>query len=190
MNKVVKRMIALICLVVMLVSMPAIASADVLIIKPYNDEVEYTLESDVDLDHFKKLAFYSAEATSVLGNHYIAEYAIDGSLKTAWQEAAKGYGIGEGLTLSFKKEQEVAMLSLRLGYQPYYETNGKPRELEFIFSDGSSCIVEFENKNKDQYVIFDRPVLTDSIQLGIVSVYDGTEYEDTCITEITAYRNK
>ena len=190
MKKAMKQVIVLLCLVMMLASMPAMALADTLITKPYYDEVEYTLESDVNLDHFKKLAFSSAEATSVLGKHYIAEYAIDGSLKTAWQEAAKGYGIGEGLTLTFKKAQEVAMLSLRLGYQPYYETNGKPRELEFTFSDGSSCIVEFENKNKDQYVIFDRPVLTDSIQLSIVSVYDGTEYEDTCITEITAYRNK
>lgn len=185
-----KKMIALLLLMVALASMPVVSSADMLISRFDNSEVEYTLETDIVLDGYRKLAFSSAEATSELGKHYIAEYAIDGSLKTAWQEAAKGYGIGEGLTLSFEKEQEVAMLALHLGYKPYYETNGRPREIEFTFSDGSSCIVEFKDKNIDQYVVFDRPVWTDSIKLGIVSVYDGTQYEDTCITEITAYRNK
>ena len=185
-----KKKIALFSLMFALASMPVVSSADMLISRSDNSEVEYTLETDIDLADFRKLAFYSAEATSELGKHYIAEYAIDGSMNTAWQEAAKGYGIGEGLTLSFKKEQEVAMLALHLGYKPYYETNGRPREIEFTFSDGSSCVVEFKDKNTDQYVVFDRPVWTDTIELRIVSIYDGTQYEDTCITEITAYRNK
>ena len=65
MKQVMKQVITLLCLVMMLASMPAIALADTLITKPYYDEVKYTLESDVNLDHFKKLAFSSAEATLV-----------------------------------------------------------------------------------------------------------------------------
>lgn len=148
----------------------------------------YTYEGG--LAGYDRLYFSAASASSEIENNgkvYWASNAIDGDLTTSWQEDADDDGIGEFLMLYFDSEVEVELLCLRLGYAPYYERNGRPSELEFTFSDGSSTACWFEDVNRDVYIKFNRPVRTSYIKLTICGVYTGSQWDDTCITEVTAF---
>ena len=139
---------------------------------------------------YDRLYFTAASASSEIENKgkvYWASNAIDGDLTTSWQEDADDDGIGEFLMLYFDSEVEVELLCLRLGYAPYYERNGRHSELEFTFSDGSSTSCYFEDANRDVYIKFNRPVTTSFIKLTIQGVYTGSQWDDTCITEVTAF---
>ena len=135
--------------------------------------------------------FTAASASSelfVTGWTYYVENVIDGDLKTSWQDGVEGDGIGESLTLYFGEVEEIDMLCLRLGYVPYYETNGRPSKIEFEFSDGTVLQHSFVDENRDLYIKLSEPISTFFVKLTILAVYQGTEWDDTCITEVTAYR--
>ncbi len=146
-----------------------------------------TAEVNGDLRNYEQIPFDSASASSELGNFYKAWKAMDGDLSSSWQEAGPDYGIGETLTLYFYGQETIDAITIWPGYKPYYTQNGRPSAVRLTFSDGSSYYVEIKDKNQEQTVILPGPITTDRITISIEEVYEGTNCEDTCITEVRAF---
>ena len=66
----------------------------------------------------------------------------------------------------------------------YYEDN---RIASFEIFDDPELVVELDDTLEEQYIIFENPIRVDEIILKIQSIYSGTEFNDTCITQITFY---
>ena len=132
----------------------------------------------------------AASATSSLSEYgmtHTASLVIDGDLTTGWVEGADGQGIGESITLTFADTSLVEGFVIFAGYQKsdeLYEKNSRPRGITLTFSDGTEMNYELSDLNGAQSFTFPEPVTAKSVTLTINSVYAGTTYEDTVISEI------
>lgn len=122
-----------------------------------------------------------------------AGYAVDGDLLTSWQEGVAGYGEGQQLRIEFDGEQSVNAVRIVNGNvrgQDGYAENGRLKKVS-ITSDGGETelfdLIDEYNYIEGALLEFENPILTSSLTFTIEEVYPGTRYEDTCITEITAY---
>ena len=68
-----------------------------------------------------------------------------------------------------------------------YSKNSRPKEIYISFADGSGESQVLSDTNGKQDIKLSNPVVTDSITLRIDSVYPGSKYEDTVITEMSLY---
>lgn len=131
-------------------------------------------------------------ATSVYSGKYSYLPALvrDGDLTTAWVEGVSGQGEGESITIWFDDACRLSGFSVSAGYHKtasLYEKNSRPKEIELAFSDGSSCRVTLEDRMAQQTVTLSAPVDTMSLTIKILSVYPGTTYTDTAISEIVPF---
>ncbi len=127
----------------------------------------------------------SSELTDEYGA-YPASNAADGNLRTTWAEAASGNGEGEWLSLSFPTQQILGFV-IRAGYQKsqdVYKKNARPRRI-LIGVDGEAPVpLTLDDVRGPQLVLFDEPVTTGSLTVELSTVYKGSKYKDTCITDI------
>ena len=145
-----------------------------------------------DISNYELLPFISAAASSALqtdGLVFPAENVTDGLLDTSWQESADGNGIGEWICVVFPCEEQVDLLSLRLGSACFYAENNRPKTLEFEFSNGKKAVYTFSDDNRNHLLRLSESVQTTWMKVTIQDVYRGeiAEINDTCITEIEAY---
>lgn len=132
----------------------------------------------------------SVSATSVLSeitNVHYAERVFDNDVSTAWVEGVQGNGIGESLTINFDNNYVIDRIEINAGYQrsdEHYTMNSRPNRIKFSFSDGTSEYYNLADVNDVQYIQLNNPVVTDRVVLTLDSVYPGTYYEDTAISEI------
>lgn len=137
-----------------------------------------------------------ASASSVLVENltvYEPINVLDQKSNTAWVEAVGGYGINEWLKIERNDLTDVSRIEIFNGFHKsneLYKNNGKLKEFRLDFSEGEYIYYKIDDsKYEIKYVelFFDRPVSTDSIKLTIIDVFEGSSYEDTCITEVNAY---
>ena len=134
-----------------------------------------------------------AEATSEIhqdGYDNSPICAADGSVTTSWQEGVDGPGKGESLTLHYESASPIRYFLFRLGNwrdNVYFYRNNRPRSLILTFEDGSQTTAVFPADQAGYYVELSAPVTTSFVTFTIESVYIGTDWDDTCIAEITAY---
>lgn len=146
-----------------------------------------------DLRKLVSVPIASAGATSFLSgkyNSYGPENAIDGDITTSWQEGVLGYGIGESIILYLDGEKTITDIYICPGSfksAASFEENGHLNEALFEFSDGSSFIYSFPNNETPSMIELSRPEITSFVKLTIVSVYEGTTWEDTVVSEISLY---
>lgn len=115
---------------------------------------------------------------------------IDGSLSDAWVEGASGQGEGESITLNLDGIYKMSGFTINAGYQKSsstFENNSRPARLLVTFSDGSSVDVYLDDVIDQQKITFVSPVETSSVTFKIVSVYPGSKYQDTAISEISLF---
>ncbi len=122
-------------------------------------------------------------ATSTLkdkNNRYDAGNLLDGS-SGSWCEGAKGDGIGEKIFLEFHREETLSSLSIINGLKSgkYYGMNNRVKEIRI---NGESHILK--DSLREQTVSFNKPLRVKKLVLEIGSVYPGTKWKDTCLTEI------
>ena len=135
----------------------------------------------------------SVSATSELSEYQMTHFAsriADDDLTTAWVEGADGYGIGESVTLALEASCGVSGFTIYAGYQKtaeLYAKNARPEEITLTFSNGESLSFTLADLNGPQTFYFAESIVTDSVTLTICSVYEGTTYEDTVITEIILF---
>lgn len=162
--------------------------------KPENDKVYSSGEGEYS-DIYGAPVFGEVFASSVLepqyGNYYGAENTLDGNAETAWAEGVTGQGEGENIKYTANTEQCVSGIRILNGYsksKDIYVKNSRIKELEIVFDDGSSEIMVLDDEyGVYQSMKFDSQVMTTSVELYIISVYPGTNYEDTCVSEVEFY---
>lgn len=114
----------------------------------------------------------------------------DGDLSSAWVEGAAGQGEGESITLRLDGTYALSGFTINAGYQKSADTyynNSRPAGLRVTFSDGTGVDVSLEDVNGEQRVAFEGAVDTSSVTFTILSVYPGSVYQDTAITEISLF---
>ena len=144
---------------------------------------------------FRRDAVLSVNASSSLveqayGISHTPEKAIDGDLTTGWAENAPGVGIGESITLFLDSTYTVRGFVIHAGYQKsasLYERNARPAVLKLSFSNGESQSFTLQDLNGQQRISFAQPVETDRVTFTIESVYNGTTYQDTVISELMLF---
>ena len=125
-----------------------------------------------------------------LNLNHTPERTVDGDLSTGWVEGVAGTGTGESITFEFNSTCLISGIHINAGYQKsedLYNLNARPASLTATFSDGTQQILNLQDVNSMQNISFSVPVETKSITLVISSVYSGTSYEDTVISELSFY---
>lgn len=146
-----------------------------------------------DLTALPSPEIISASATSELVEDDVthsASRAIDGDLTKAWVEGASGQGIGESITLTLSAESALSGITIYAGYQKsqdLYLKNSRPQRITLDFSDGTQMTLTLEDVCDAQTFSFDETIAADSVTVTIDSVYEGTKYEDTVISEIMLF---
>ena len=128
---------------------------------------------------------------------YSPEMAVDKNAATAWNVPN---GIGEWIMLSASSEQYVKGVKILNGYTKFsptynmwiYYANSRPCDIELSFSDGTvkSFTLEdvFDEENLYyQTLDFGDYVKTTFIKIRIKSIYNGSKWNDCCISEIEVY---
>lgn len=140
--------------------------------------------------------FSSVTSSSSLASQgkfsYKPNLTIDGKLETAWLEGAKGNGIGEWILYSSENNQTVSAITIFNGYlknNTTYLNNGRMKKFSLEFSDGTILTYDiakltFNESKKGFEINFDTPIVTTSIKLTVLDVYNGAYYSDLAISEI------
>ena len=141
----------------------------------------------------------SVSASSTLVEKTITHYpenVLDGKKNTCWCEAAEGYGKDEYILIRFSKKVALTELDFVNGYmskETTYNKNARLAKIKIVYDGGSKVAVlkemsygEASELDYTDSVVFDEPVETDYVKIYIKSVYKGTIYEDTCVSEIRA----
>lgn len=129
-------------------------------------------------------------ASSYLDN-YPPEYVIDENYDTAWVEGVEGNGTNEWILLEADEEIEVNGMQIINGYLKtwdLYLQNNRLKKIVIEFSDNSTMEKELNNEMFNfQNIDFNKTIKTQFIKIIIVEVYEGSIYDDTCISEIRIY---
>jgi hypothetical protein len=130
-------------------------------------------------------------ATSVLPpqgkNSYDPSMLFDGKPATAWVENDPESGLSQTITLDFGRERQVAGFDILNGYSKDERTwanNSRVRGATLTLSDGKSFDIELPDVRDLNRFEFNRPVSTASIAIRLDSVYRGSKYADTAISEL------
>jgi len=122
---------------------------------------------------------------------YLPENAHDFSLKTAWVEGVKGYGIGEYLVYHFEPlTARITKVIVANGYvktEKAYRENSRVKKLKMYIDNKPFAILNFEDKRLEQIFNFE-PIgnlgKSQTLKFEILEVYEGEKYDDTAISEI------
>jgi len=155
-----------------------------------NETEKYTTESKLTYGapHFNSI-IASSEFGQQGEDTYSPEQAMDGNPKTAWVEGVQGNGTGEWIQVSSNETQKVSALKMMIGFnktEDLYYRNNRPKEILIVFDDGSAISEKLSDEHYYgyQYIYFKEPVFTKSVRIEILSIYPGSEYHSTCISEI------
>ena len=149
-------------------------------------------DSDARPSGYSKLTVKDAKASSNVvqeGYDNSVKMLLDGDETSSWQEGAAGDGIGEYVRLNLGSEKEVRYITLKLGNwrdMDRYQMNNRPKQLT-IWLDDESYTLTFPDEKKEFCVILSDECQVSTIQIYIDSVYKGTEWDDTCISEVGIY---
>lgn len=136
----------------------------------------------------------ATESSSIFqeGKDNTAYAAIDGDLRTSWQEGSDGPGEGEWISFRLQEVYAVRYLTFYLGNwndengQDYYSENNRPAKLRLTLGD-HSWDLEFPDEKIQYRLELASPVETDQIRVEILSVYEGTRWDEACIADIGIY---
>lgn len=143
------------------------------------------------------------EATSELANqgsiNYSASNLRAASRNSVWAEGVEGNGIGESIFVkqmyagTGDVEFTISDICIVNGYaqnETKWQENGRVKSLELYYQDEYMGLITLEDTMNPQFIDV-RPVqmkvgngLDSNFRFEIAEVYEGTKYEDTCLTGI------
>ncbi|HAA10274.1 MAG TPA: hypothetical protein DCE41_00725 [Cytophagales bacterium] len=165
---------------------------------------EFLLSSRMSPEHIR-----SVTASSTLQGNYAVENLTDGDYATAWVEGVPGQGLGQSIEIELN-DVMVGYIGLLNGYTKSattYNTNARVKRLRVDYESVDYADPSKTRQSSEELTLEDRPFqrisdfnLFDSldelsqfgdgspkfrkITLTILEVYPGSQYEDTCITEL------
>jgi hypothetical protein len=139
-----------------------------------------------------RLQVASAEASSIYTGEgsYTPAKVHDGKQASSWVEGDEGSGMGAWILLNLAAEQTVT--GVRIWGGDWYNATSwdranRPKELEISFADGSKQTVTLRDEMVAQSFTLDKPVKTNSVRVKIKSVYAGSTWLDTGISEVQLF---
>lgn len=154
------------------------------------ERVKYTKSLVTDLD---EIGVSEVEADSYLtdgeATEYPAENMIDGSVKTCWREGEDGLGEGTKLKFSFEEKKELSYILIRPGNaksKDAFKKCARPSQIT-VTINGVSETCKLADSNKWQAIVINGDVKTGSVKISIDSVNEGTDKEETCVSEVKFY---
>jgi hypothetical protein len=135
----------------------------------------------------------AATASSSLKATSIADFRptnlLDGDLASAWNEGAKGDGVGEWVRLEFEGVVSLARIEIANGYQRDAERfagNVRVKNIELQYSGGTTQVVQLLDAQGLQVI---KPAVRDTewIKLTILSVYPKYKWQDAALSEMRVY---
>ena len=137
----------------------------------------------------------SCNASSVLvgttGKSYGTEYLFDADLATSWQEGEDGDGIDVSITSVFASKAQIKGIAFWNGSeisQEKFEANNRLKDITVSVSCGGqtySASYTLQDAMGEQVILFDQPVPMESVLIRIDSVYNGSVYQDTVLSELS-----
>jgi hypothetical protein len=140
------------------------------------------------------LELTGAAASSVVGNvaKFQPDKAIDGNVKTCWQEGAKTEK-GQWIEVSFAASRVDAVI-VNNGYgasTALYKGNLRPKKVQISIDGGKATVVTLKDTAKAQRINLGEHPGATRLRITIVSVYGsvktsitGTPFDDAAISEI------
>jgi hypothetical protein len=136
----------------------------------------------------------SSELAPSGGNRYGVKQLEDVDFKTCWAEGVAGPGIGESLEFRFKSESKAGAVpfsgfAIKNGYtksDDVWAKNGRVKEFGLTVNGKELGTLTLLDTSKSQFVSLRGVQLSsgDVVRLTIKSVYPGSKYQDTCVSEI------
>lgn len=119
------------------------------------------------------------------------DQAVDSNPKTAWVEGARGPGLGNWIMLRFDQAKPVRYLGFENGFgkqidSERWEQLARVKDALIETSDGLLEKVRLRDTDQPQFVDLGREVQPTWIRLTLLSVYPGTKWQDTALTEFWA----
>lgn len=133
-----------------------------------------------------------AESTSTLENqlgfNYQASNIIDNNISTCWAEGVDGNGIGEKIIITGNQIFNLNKITINNGYcknETLYYENNRAKTLKFTFDNDESIIIDLQDgyssyKNEFEF----NNIETYKVTVEIIDVYQGSKWNDTCISDI------
>ncbi|MCB1381683.1 MAG: caspase family protein [Notoacmeibacter sp.] len=121
------------------------------------------------------------------GNRYGGVNLTDGNMATAWVEGVKGDGIGETIVVRYEGPRQLNRLILANGYNKNADIYAKNNRVSTLIIQGASGEKRgFQLSDNGDWQAVDLSWLgeTDWFSLSIRSVFSGTKYKDTAISEM------
>lgn len=148
------------------------------------------------LDGLSKVNVLSASASSTINqNNGVTNEPMkmfDDSLKTNWEEGVEGSGEGEYVVAQFDQEYQVKYLNFWLGNwksDKYYKGNNRPKTLTLKMGEFETQITFPDSKEKF-CVELSYPCKASSLTIVMDEIYEGTSWDDTCISDVHIYGKK
>lgn len=121
---------------------------------------------------------------------YNAWKVTDRDPATCWCEGKSDDGLNESITLVFDKTYLINQISLMNGLcadEELFYKNSRVRTITVSFSNGESFDYDCQDgwNNRQNTITLNRGVEASSITITVKSVYQGRNYNDTCISEIS-----
>jgi hypothetical protein len=110
----------------------------------------------------------------------------DGKAGTSWVEGDSGSGLGAWAELDLGGEHAVAGIKIWAGDWYSYDSwtqASRPKEIELKFSDGTTELMQLEDKKEAQMLTF-KERKTSTIRIRFKQVYTGSTWSDTGISEV------
>ena len=123
---------------------------------------------------------------------YSPKNLCDCTWKT-WVEGEKGSGIGTKIVYEFANPLKFGQFHIRNGYgnAAYFYKNNRVKELEYFFDDSSvKYALILEDTCEEQIFKITDSEKHSKITFTIKSVYKGTEFDDTCISELAVQNDE
>lgn len=134
-----------------------------------------------------------SEEPSAEGVSYGARNLRDNKAATVWVEGESGSGLGAWVELDLGSPQDINGIRLWAGVwssPDFWQRHNRPQEIQLTFDDGSTQLVTLD----DEMRMFDIPVdggtkNTQKVRITIKSVYSGSTFNDTGLSEVQIYNN-
>ncbi|MBQ2886439.1 MAG: VWA domain-containing protein [Alphaproteobacteria bacterium] len=158
--------------------------------KKYGGESEgdFISQKPIKREMINNNVIVNAESSSALQEHPL-ENAFDSSENTMWIEGIRGNGIGETIHITLDEMHGVNGITIYNGNRTksdLYEKYNRIKTIQVTFSDGSQRQFELDDNFYEPCDInFINPVKTNFLEIKILEVYEGTTYQETCITDIS-----
>ena len=159
----------------------------------YIDQEIREIDTTVDFDKPRVIESWSSMGASSFlhenENEHAAGDAFDEDDSTAWIEGVEGQGVGEDWYMRWNQTCLVKGIKIKAGYQKdedtYYK-NSRPKMISLDFSRGMGRQQKYvlDDVDGEQIIRFEKPEKFSEISIIIESVYEGSEYDNTCITEV------